>query len=208
MDDDEDESKCDVDTSTQKAGRYRQSIDKARAKKKRRQEREDSRKKEIEKLQRKEKNKRRQERRKTARANHYHHPHIDESDDSDTPSLASSDDDDSEKYIICLNCTHTQFYYYCMFITHTHNQAPMIFCTFVAWCNRNVLRNRTKLQGIPKGQQGHGACAANEILKLVPFFVGITHLCPRSRRASCLWCLSHVFTGKMHGAVGTPYIYN
>ena len=67
--DDEDEKGCEVVTSTQKAGRYRQSIEKARAKQKRRQERKDSSKKEIEKLQRKEKNKRRQERRKTARAN-------------------------------------------------------------------------------------------------------------------------------------------
>ena len=96
MNDDEDEKGCDVATSTQNVGRYRQSIEKARAKKKRRQEREDSRKKEIEKLQRKEKNKRRQERRKTARANHHHHHHIDESSDSDTPSLASSDDDESD----------------------------------------------------------------------------------------------------------------
>ena len=91
-----DEKGCEVVTSTQKAGRYRQSIEKARAKQKRGQERKDSSKKEIDKLQRKEENKRRQERRTTARENHHHHHYNDESSDSDTPSLASSDDDDSD----------------------------------------------------------------------------------------------------------------
>ena len=60
--DDEDEKECELGTSTQKAGRYRQSIEKAKTKQKRRQERKDSSKKETEKLQRKEKNKRRNRR--------------------------------------------------------------------------------------------------------------------------------------------------